>query len=132
MIPTSFALAQPAGPPACLGLYAALVPGAVAALWGRSNQLGSGPLAGLSELTALITKAFAVKIPKRRDPIQKFVDPTTTNLDSGSRKFATASVCSFTALAFAFAVRHLGKRAARGSFFAEANHLQSLGCQTES
>ena len=46
------AYAQLAGLPAYFGLYAAFLPVAVAALWGSSNQLGSGPVAVVSLLTA--------------------------------------------------------------------------------
>jgi SulP family sulfate permease len=52
LIPQSMAYAQLAGLPAYFGLYAAFIPVAVAALWGSSNQLGSGPVAVVSLLTA--------------------------------------------------------------------------------
>ena len=52
LIPQSMAYAQLAGLPAYFGLYAAFLPVAVAALWGSSNQLGSGPVAVVSLLTA--------------------------------------------------------------------------------
>ncbi len=52
LIPQSMAYAQLAGLPAFFGLYAAFLPVAVAALWGSSNQLGSGPVAVVSLLTA--------------------------------------------------------------------------------
>jgi sulfate permease, SulP family len=52
LIPQSMAYAQLAGLPAFYGLYAAFLPVAVAALWGSSNQLGTGPVAVVSLLTA--------------------------------------------------------------------------------
>ncbi|MDO9386366.1 MAG: SulP family inorganic anion transporter [Thiobacillus sp.] len=52
LIPQSMAYAQLAGLPAYYGLYAAFLPVAVAALWGSSSQLGTGPVAVVSLLTA--------------------------------------------------------------------------------
>ncbi|MCX8086531.1 MAG: SulP family inorganic anion transporter [Rhodocyclaceae bacterium] len=52
LVPQSMAYAQLAGLPAYYGLYAACLPVAVAALWGSSNQLGTGPVAVASLLTA--------------------------------------------------------------------------------
>jgi SulP family sulfate permease len=52
LIPQSMAYAQLAGLPAYFGLYAAFLPVAVASLWGSSNQLGTGPVAVVSLLTA--------------------------------------------------------------------------------
>jgi len=52
LIPQSMAYAQLAGMPAYYGLYAAFLPVAVAAMWGSSNQLGTGPVAVVSLLTA--------------------------------------------------------------------------------
>lgn len=52
LIPQSMAYAQLAGLPAYFGLYAAFLPVMVAALWGSSNQLGTGPVAVVSLLTA--------------------------------------------------------------------------------
>lgn len=52
LIPQSMAYAQLAGLPAYFGLYAAFLPVAVAAMWGSSNQLGTGPVAVVSLLTA--------------------------------------------------------------------------------
>lgn len=52
LIPQSMAYAQLAGLPAYYGLYAAFLPVAVAAMWGSSNQLGTGPVAVVSLLTA--------------------------------------------------------------------------------
>jgi len=52
LIPQSMAYAQLAGLPPYYGLYAAFLPVAVAALWGSSHQLGTGPVAVVSLLTA--------------------------------------------------------------------------------
>ena len=51
-IPQSLAYAQLAGVPAYYGLYAALIPTLVGALFGSSNQLSTGPVAMTSLLTA--------------------------------------------------------------------------------
>lgn len=52
LIPQSMAYAQLAGLPAYYGLYAAFLPGMIAALWGSSSQLATGPVAVVSLLTA--------------------------------------------------------------------------------
>ena len=52
LVPQSMAYAQLAGLPAYYGLYAAFMPVIVAAMWGSSNQLGTGPVAVVSLLTA--------------------------------------------------------------------------------
>lgn len=52
LIPQSMAYAQLAGLPPYFGLYASFLPVAVAALWGSSKQLGTGPVAVVSLLTA--------------------------------------------------------------------------------
>ncbi|MBU0499078.1 MAG: STAS domain-containing protein [Gammaproteobacteria bacterium] len=59
LIPQSMAYAQLAGMPAYYGLYAAFLPVAVAALWGSSNQLGTGPVAVVSLLTASSLAVYA-------------------------------------------------------------------------
>jgi len=64
LIPQSMAYAQLAGLPAYYGLYAAFLPVAVAALWGSSNQLGTGPVAVVSLLTA---SSLAVLAPPGSD-----------------------------------------------------------------
>lgn len=51
LIPQSMAYANLAGLPAYYGLYAAFLPGAVAALFGSSKQLATGPVAVVSLLT---------------------------------------------------------------------------------
>ena len=52
LIPQSMAYAQLAGMPAYYGLYASFLPVIVAAMWGSSNQLATGPVAVVSLLTA--------------------------------------------------------------------------------
>ena len=52
LIPQSMAYAQLAGLPPVHGLYASLLPVMVAALWGSSRQLATGPVAVVSLLTA--------------------------------------------------------------------------------
>ncbi|MBF0284704.1 MAG: solute carrier family 26 protein [Magnetococcales bacterium] len=52
LIPQSMAYAQLAGLPAYYGLYAAFLPGLVAAAFGSSKQLATGPVAVVSLLTA--------------------------------------------------------------------------------
>lgn len=59
LIPQSMAYAQLAGLPAYYGLYAAFLPGMVAALWGSSAQLATGPVAVVSLLTASGLAPFA-------------------------------------------------------------------------
>ena len=59
LIPQSMAYAQLAGLPAYYGLYAAFLPGVVAALWGSSKQLATGPVAVVSLLTASALMPFA-------------------------------------------------------------------------
>ena len=59
LIPQSMAYAQLAGMPAYYGLYAAFLPVLVAALWGSSNQLASGPSATISLMTAAALVAMA-------------------------------------------------------------------------
>ncbi|KAF0164120.1 MAG: sulfate transporter [Rhodocyclaceae bacterium] len=52
LVPQSMAYAQLAGLPPYYGLYAAFLPVMVASMWGSSNQLGTGPVAVASLLTA--------------------------------------------------------------------------------
>ena len=59
LVPQSMAYAQLAGMPPYYGLYAAFLPVMVAALWGSSNQLGTGPVAVVSLLTASTLAPFA-------------------------------------------------------------------------
>jgi SulP family sulfate permease len=60
-IPQSLAYAQLAGVPAYLGLYAALLPTIVGALFGSSAQLSTGPVA----LTSLLTAASVAPLAPR-------------------------------------------------------------------
>lgn len=60
LIPQSMAYAQLAGLPAYYGLYASLVPPLVAALFGSSNHLSTGPVAIVSLLTASTLEPLAV------------------------------------------------------------------------
>ena len=59
LIPQSMAYAQLAGLPAYYGLYAAFLPGAIAAMFGSSKQLATGPVAVVSLLTASSLMPFA-------------------------------------------------------------------------
>ena len=65
LIPQSMAYASLAGLPPYYGLYAAFLPVMVAALWGSSSQLGTGPVAVVSLLTAsAITPLAAIGSPE--------------------------------------------------------------------
>jgi len=59
LIPQSMAYAQLAGLPAYYGLYAAFMPPAIAALFGSSRQLATGPVAVVSLLTAATLEPLA-------------------------------------------------------------------------
>jgi SulP family sulfate permease len=59
LVPQSMAYAQLAGMPAYYGLYAAFLPVMIASLWGSSAQLGTGPVAVVSLLTASSLAPFA-------------------------------------------------------------------------
>jgi len=61
LVPQAMAYAQLAGMPPYYGLYAAFLPVAVGALWGSSNQLGTGPVAVVSLLTASSLAPFAAR-----------------------------------------------------------------------
>src|SRR5512139_1378303 len=52
LIPQSMAYAQLAGLPSYFGLYAAFLPPMMAALFGSSRQLASGPVAVVSLMTS--------------------------------------------------------------------------------
>ena len=60
LIPQSMAYAQLAGLPAYYGLYASFLPPIVAALFGSSRQLATGPVAVVSLLTASALGPLAV------------------------------------------------------------------------
>jgi len=59
LIPQSMAYAQLAGLPPYYGLYAAFLPPMVAALFGSSNQLATGPVAIVSIMTAATLEPLA-------------------------------------------------------------------------
>jgi MFS superfamily sulfate permease-like transporter len=59
LIPQSMAYAQLAGLPAYYGLYAAFLPPMVAALFGSSRQLATGPVAVVSLLSAVALEPLA-------------------------------------------------------------------------
>ena len=59
LIPQSMAYAQLAGLPAYYGLYAAFLPPAVAALFGSSRQLATGPVAVVSLMAAVALQPLA-------------------------------------------------------------------------
>ena len=59
LIPQSMAYAQLAGLPAYYGLYAAFIPPAIAALFGSSYQLATGPVAIVSLMTAAALEPLA-------------------------------------------------------------------------
>ena len=60
LIPQSMAYAQLAGLPPYYGLYASCIPPAVAALFGSSRQLATGPVAIVSLMTAAALEPIAV------------------------------------------------------------------------
>jgi len=59
LIPQSMAYAQLAGLPSYYGLYASFLPPAMAALFGSSRQLATGPVAVVSLLTAVTLEPLA-------------------------------------------------------------------------
>ncbi|MBT4365419.1 MAG: sodium-independent anion transporter, partial [Desulfobacteraceae bacterium] len=59
LIPQSMAYAQLAGLPPYYGLYAAFLPPMVAALFGSSRQLATGPVAVVSLMTAASLEPLA-------------------------------------------------------------------------
>jgi SulP family sulfate permease len=64
LVPQSMAYAQLAGLPPYYGLYAAFLPGIVAALFGSSRQLATGPVAVVSLLTASALEPIAGTNPE--------------------------------------------------------------------
>ena len=60
LIPQSMAYATLAGLPEVYGLYIAFVPVFVAALWGSSRQLGTGPVAVVSTMTATVLTPIVI------------------------------------------------------------------------
>ncbi|MBI9081714.1 MAG: sodium-independent anion transporter, partial [Pseudodesulfovibrio sp.] len=59
LIPQSMAYAQLAGMPAYYGLYASFLPPMIAALFGSSRQLATGPVAVVSLMTAASLEPLA-------------------------------------------------------------------------
>jgi len=60
LVPKAMAYAQLSGLPIYYGLYVALVPAILGALWGSSRQLSTGPVAIVSLMTAAAITPFAV------------------------------------------------------------------------
>ncbi|MGB5277541.1 MAG: SulP family inorganic anion transporter, partial [Gammaproteobacteria bacterium] len=60
LVPQSMAYAQLAGLPPYYGLYASFLPGIVAALFGSSRQLATGPVAVVSLMTAAALEPLAL------------------------------------------------------------------------
>ncbi|MCX8086526.1 MAG: SulP family inorganic anion transporter [Rhodocyclaceae bacterium] len=60
LVPKAMAYAQLSGLPVYYGLYVALVPAIVGALWGSSRQLATGPVAIISLMTAAAITPLAV------------------------------------------------------------------------
>ena len=61
LVPQSMAYAQLAGLPVIYGLYASFLPPMVAALFGSSNQLATGPVAVVSLMTAAALEPLAIQ-----------------------------------------------------------------------
>jgi SulP family sulfate permease len=64
LIPQSMAYAQLAGLPPYYGLYASFLPGIIAALFGSSRQLATGPVAVVSLMTASALEPIAGANPE--------------------------------------------------------------------
>ena len=64
LVPQSMAYAQLAGLPPYIGLYASFLPGIVAALFGSSRQLATGPVAVVSLMTASTLEPLAAGNPE--------------------------------------------------------------------
>jgi sulfate permease, SulP family len=60
LVPKAMAYAQLSGLPIYYGLYVALIPAVLGALWGSSRQLATGPVAIVSLMTAAAITPFAV------------------------------------------------------------------------
>jgi len=63
LVPQSMAYAQLAGLPSYVGLYAAFLPTMIAAIFGSSNQLATGPVAIASLMTAAALEPLAIQNP---------------------------------------------------------------------
>ncbi len=61
LVPQSMAYAQLAGLPPYIGLYAAFLPVMVAAIFGSSRQLGTGPVAVVSLMSAAAMQPYAAQ-----------------------------------------------------------------------
>lgn len=71
LIPQSMAYATLAGLPEVYGLYISFVPVFIAALWGSSRQLGTGPVAVVSTMTATtLTPVVILMMPSGYTPEQ--------------------------------------------------------------
>ena len=71
LIPQSMAYATLAGLPEVYGLYISFVPVFIAALWGSSRQLGTGPVAVVSTMTATtLTPVVILMMPAGYTPEQ--------------------------------------------------------------
>ena len=64
LVPQSMAYAQLAGLPVYYGLYASFLPPMVAALFGSSRQLATGPVAVVSLMTAAALEPIAAGSPE--------------------------------------------------------------------
>ncbi|SDZ85944.1 sulfate permease, SulP family [Thiothrix caldifontis] len=64
LIPQSMAYAQLAGLPPYIGLYASFLPVMVAAIFGSSRQLGTGPVAVVSLMSAAAMQPYAAMGPE--------------------------------------------------------------------
>ena len=64
LVPQSMAYAQLAGLPAYYGLYASFLPGIIAAIFGSSRQLATGPVAVVSLMTASALEPIAGASPE--------------------------------------------------------------------
>ena len=64
LVPQSMAYAQLAGLPAYYGLYASFLPGIIAAIFGSSRQLATGPVAVVSLMTASALEPIAGANPE--------------------------------------------------------------------
>ena len=60
LVPKAMAYAQLSGLPVYYGLYTALVPAFLGALWGSSRQLATGPVAVVSLMTAAAVTPLAI------------------------------------------------------------------------
>ena len=64
LVPQSMAYAQLAGLPAYVGLYASFLPVIIAAIFGSSRQLATGPVAIVSLMTAAALEPLAIQNPE--------------------------------------------------------------------